>query len=119
MYRLIASNTGAIVLAVDYRLAPFFKYPTALEDCYDTLLWAVENAQSLRADPKQVIVMGESSGGNLATAVCLMAKDQGHPLIANQVLLYPVTSGQLDQPSITKNAHAPILTKSRLKFFVE
>ena len=63
--------------------------------------------------------MEESSGGNLATAVCLMAKDQGHPLIAKQVLLYPVTSGQLDQPSITKNAQAPILTKSRLKFFVE
>ncbi|MDJ0705287.1 MAG: alpha/beta hydrolase [Leptolyngbyaceae cyanobacterium MO_188.B28] len=119
MCRRIARDTGAIVLAVRYRLAPFFKYPTALEDCYDTLLWAVENAHSLKADPKQVIVMGDSAGGNIATAVCLMEKDQGHQLIAKQVLLYPVTSGQLDQPSIEKNANAPILTKSRMQFFVE
>ena len=119
MCRRIARDTGAIVLAVRYRLAPFFKYPTALEDCYDTLLWAVENAVSLRADPKQVMVMGDSAGGNLATAVCLMVRDQGHQLITQQILLYPVTSGQLDQPSIEKNANAPILTKSRMQCFVE
>jgi acetyl esterase len=101
MCRRIARDTGAIVLAVRYRLAPFFKYPTALEDCYDVLLWAVKHSVSLRADSEKVLVMGDSAGGNLA-AVCLMARDQGHSSIARQILIYPIMSGMLDQPSIKK-----------------
>jgi acetyl esterase len=119
MCRRIAKATGAIVLAVGYRLAPFFKYPAALEDCYDTLLWLAKNAASLRADSETVIVMGDSAGGNLAAAVCLMARDQGHPLIAQQILIYPVLSGKLDQPSVAKNANAPILTEARMRYFVQ
>ena len=118
MCRRIAQDTGAIVIAVGYRLAPFFKYPTALEDCYDAYLWAGENATSLQADPEKVIVMGDSAGGNIATAVCLMDRDLGHQLIARQILLYPVTSGKLDQPSIDQNAYAPVLTKSMMQCFV-
>lgn len=117
--RRVARDTGAIVLAVNYRLAPFSKFPTALEDCYDTLLWTVENSTSLRADPQKVIVMGDSAGGNLAAAVCLMARDQGYPSIAQQILIYPVVSGKLDQPSVAKNANAPILTLNRMQFFVQ
>jgi acetyl esterase len=119
MCRRIARDTNAIVLAVRYRLAPFFKYPTALEDCYDVLLWAVEHSASLRADHKKVIVMGDSAGGNLAAAVCLIARDQGYSLIAQQILIYPVMSGILNQPSIEKNANAPILTRERMQYFVQ
>lgn len=117
--RRIARDTGAIVLAVKYRLAPFYKYPTALEDCYDTVCWAIENASYLRANPGQVIVMGDSAGGNLATAVCLMARDQGYPSITQQILIYPVTSGKLDQPSVEQYGDAPILTKKRMECFVQ
>ncbi len=118
MCRRIAQDTGAIVLAVGYRLAPFFKYPTALEDCYDAYLWAVENTTTLKANPEKVIVMGDSAGGNLATALSLMDRDLGHQLITQQILLYPVTSGKLDQPSIDQNAYAPVLTKSMMQCFV-
>ncbi|AFY97004.1 alpha/beta hydrolase [Chamaesiphon minutus] len=119
MCRRIARDTGAIVLAVCYRLAPFFKYPTALEDCYDVLLWAVKHSVNLKADSERVIVMGDSAGGNLAAAVCLMARDQGHSSIARQILIYPVMSGMLDQPSIEKYANAPILTQERMRYFVQ
>ncbi len=117
--RRIARDTGAIVLAVAYRLAPFFKYPIALEDCYDVLLWAVENAISLKVDRQKLIVMGDSAGGNLATAVCLMSRDEGHSFIAGQVLIYPITSGKLNQPSMERNANAPVLTKDLMECFVE
>jgi acetyl esterase len=56
--RRLTKDTGAIVLTVDYRLAPFYKYPTALEDCYDAYLWTVENATNLSANPEKIIVMG-------------------------------------------------------------
>lgn len=117
--RRIAKATGAIVLAVRYRLAPFFKFPTALEDCYDALLWAVRHVDALRADPGKVMVMGDSAGGNLATAVCLMARDQGLSVIARQILLYPVVSGRLDQPSVERNANAPILKEESMRFYVQ
>lgn len=117
--RRIARDAKAIVLAVDYRRAPFYKYPTALEDCYDTLCWAIENAIHLKVNPEQVIVMGDSAGGNLATAVCLMARDLGQPAIAQQILIYPVTSGKLDQPSVAQYANAPLLTKERMEYFVQ
>ncbi|MEM7590220.1 MAG: alpha/beta hydrolase [Cyanobacteria bacterium P01_A01_bin.83] len=116
--RRVARDTGAIVLAVDYRLAPFYKYPTALEDCYDALLWAMDNIASSN-DLEKVIVMGDSAGGNLAAAVSLMARDLGHQFISQQVLLYPVVSGKLDLASTEKNADAPVLTTSRMQYFVD
>ncbi|NEQ26703.1 MAG: alpha/beta hydrolase [Microcoleus sp. SIO2G3] len=119
MCRRIARDTGAIVLAVRYHLAPFAKYPIPLEDCYDVVTWAVENATKLRADRQKIIVMGDSAGGNLATAVCLMSRDRNHPFIAQQVLLYPVTSGILDQPSVDRNANAPVLTKDAMQTYID
>ena len=115
--RRVARDTGAIVLAVDYRLAPFSKYPTALEDCYDALLWAVNN--TARSIDLEVIVMGDSAGGNLAAAVCLKARDEGHQFISKQILLYPVVSGKLDLPSTQKYADAPVLTTPRMQYFVD
>ncbi len=117
--RRLTKDTGAIVLTVDYRLAPFYKYPTALEDCYDAYLWTVENATNLSANPEKIIVMGDSAGGNLATVVSLMARDKGQKLITKQILLYPVVSGKLDRPSVDKNADAPVLTKKRMQCFID
>lgn len=122
--RCVAKDTGAIVLAVSYRLAPFYKYPIALEDCYDVLLWTMKNSASLSVNPEKIIIMGDSAGGNLAAALCLMARDRGdqfitQQFITKQILLYPVTSGKLNQPSIEKNADAPALTKSRMEFLVD
>ncbi|MGF1514395.1 MAG: alpha/beta hydrolase [Elainellaceae cyanobacterium] len=117
--RRLARDTGAIVLAVDYRRAPFHKYPAALEDCYRVLQWAVENATQLGASATDITIMGDSAGGNLAAALCLMARDHQGPYIARQVLLYPVTSGRLDQPSMAANAKAPVLTTDRMHRFID
>lgn len=117
--RRISQDAGAVVVSVDYKLAPFFKYPTAVEDCYDVLFWMTQNLSDLNADPGKVTVMGDSAGGNLATVLCLMAKEQNYLSIAKQVLIYPVTSGQLDRPSVAENADAPVLTRERMQFFID
>ncbi|MEC4814926.1 MAG: alpha/beta hydrolase [Scytonema sp. PMC 1069.18] len=119
MCRRIARDTGGLVVAVRYRLAPWFKYPTALEDCYDVFTWIVQHKTDLGTDIRQLMVMGDSAGGNLATSVCLMARDRGESgAIARQILIYPEIDGTMSQPSVERNANAPILTKSLMHFYV-
>jgi len=87
----VARNVGAVVVSVDYRLAPRHKFPAAVDDSYAALLWAAENGGSLGASGP-VGVMGESAGGNLSAVTCLLARDRGGPVISHQVLLYPATN---------------------------
>jgi acetyl esterase len=86
----VAQSVGAVVVSVDYRLAPRHRFPAAVEDCYAALLWAAQNAASLGAGGK-IGVMGESAGGTLSAVMCLLARDRGGPAIGHQVLLYPAT----------------------------
>ena len=76
-------------MAVDYRLAPEHKFPTALEDCYEAINWAAMNAAKLSGDSSKIAVIGDSAGGNLAAAVCLMARDRKVPMILCHVLVNP------------------------------
>jgi acetyl esterase len=87
-----ALRHGALVVSVDYRLAPEHPFPAAPEDCYAALLWATSE---LDIDPDQVVVTGGSAGGALAAAVALMARDRGGPAIALQALLIPVLDDRL------------------------
>jgi acetyl esterase len=87
--RSAALRTGAVVVSVDYRLAPAHRFPAAVEDCYAALTWAAGNAAELGAGGS-IEVMGESAGGNLSAVVCLLARDHGGPAIAHQSLLYPL-----------------------------
>jgi acetyl esterase/lipase len=93
----VAVTVGAVVVSVDYRLAPAHPFPAAVEDCYAALTWAAENAADLGAAPAgdtpapRVGVMGESAGGNLSAVLCLLARDRGGPEISHQALLYPAT----------------------------
>jgi acetyl esterase len=105
-------GTRAVVVSVEYRLAPDHRYPAAAEDCYAALVDVVGRAAALGADPERVAVMGDSAGGNLAAVVCLMARDRGAPRIAHQGLVYPAVDLTMSSPSIEENAHAPILTKA-------
>ena len=81
---------GAVVVSPEYRLSTEAPYPAALEDCYAALLWLRDNAEALGADEKRLIVGGESAGGGLAAAVCMLAHDRGGPEISYQFPLYPM-----------------------------
>ncbi|MGY1661935.1 alpha/beta hydrolase [Geodermatophilus sp. SYSU D00705] len=108
----VSTTTGAVVVSVDYRLAPGHRWPAAAEDCYGALVDVVDRAADLGADPGRVAVMGDSAGGNLAAVVSLMARDRSGPRIAHQGLVYPAVDLTMSSPSIEENAHAPILTKA-------
>jgi acetyl esterase len=110
----IAHDTPAVVVSVDYRLAPEHPYPAAPEDCYAATAWAVDHAADLGADGSRLAVMGDSAGGNLAAVVSLMARDRGGPAIAAQVLLYPAVDMKNSYPSEDENEFAPILGKADL-----
>lgn len=88
---LLAKSSSCAVLSVDYRRSPEVKYPGPVEDAYSAFLWAVNNARSLGASGAAVAVAGDSSGGTLAAAVSLLARDRKGPRITFQLLLYPVT----------------------------
>jgi acetyl esterase len=91
----LAESNDAIVIAVEYRLAPETAFPGPLEDCYAGLLWVFGNAGSLGADSQRVVVMGESGGGGLAAALSLLARDRVGVRPAGQLLLYPMLDHRL------------------------
>ena len=113
----VAAGTRAVVVSVEYRLAPDHRFPAAAEDCYAALVDLVGRAADLGADPDRVAVMGESAGGNLAAVVSLMARDRSGPRIAHQGLVYPATDLTMGSPSIRENAHAPVLTQADVRAF--
>ncbi len=115
----LAELTHASVLSVDYRLAPRYKFPTAVEDCYDTLLWAAGGARYWKTDPAQIYLIGDSAGGNLAAVVSRLARDRKGPPIAGQILLYPVTDGRMRTKSYSQFKDCPSLTDKDMAFFIQ
>jgi len=114
----VSRYLGAVVVSVEYRLAPSFPFPAAVDDCYAALCWTTEHATELGGDPSRLAVMGESAGGNLAAVACLQAREGGGPDIRHQALLYPVVSGE-DSESRRINAGAYILTAADMQRFGE
>lgn len=90
--RKLSKNAKAIVISVDYRLAPENPFPAGFNDVYNVLQWTDKNAKSINGDENHIAIAGDSSGGNLSAAVCLMAKDKNGPHITCQVLIYPSTN---------------------------
>jgi acetyl esterase len=85
-----ARDHDCVVVSVEYRLASAAPYPAPIEDCYAGLKWTVDHAAELGIDPTRIVVLGESAGGGLAAALCLLARDKGGPAIAHQFLSYPM-----------------------------
>lgn len=94
-----AREVGAVVVAVDYRLAPEHPYPAPLEDCYAGLRWVFQHGEELGVDTERVAVAGASAGGNLCAAVTLLARDRGEFMPAFQMPLYPMLDDRMETPS--------------------
>ena len=109
--RHIVREVRCVVVSVDYHLAPEHKFPIPVEDCYAATTWVVEHAAELAVDAERVAVGGGSSGGNLAAAVALMARDRGGPKLRLQVLDVPATDSRMSTPSMKENAQGYLLTK--------
>jgi acetyl esterase len=115
--RRLANATGAVVVSVEYRLAPEARCPAAAEDCYAATQWVHQHAAELGADPERLMVAGDSAGGNLAAVVALMAREQNGPPLTHQVLVYPVIDAACDTPSYTENAEGFFLTAPGMHWF--
>ena len=115
--RQIALSVGAVVVAVDYRLAPEHPFPAAVDDCFAALKWVSEHAVELGGDPARLAVCGDSAGGNLSAVVSQLARDAGGPPIRFQLLWYPATTLDLSMPSVQENAEAPVISPDDMHTF--
>jgi acetyl esterase len=109
----IAKGVGAVVVSVEYRLAPEHPYPAALHDCYAALTWFHDNCEALAVDPSRVAVVGNSAGGGLAAALALFARDRGGPPICFQYLGIPEIDDRLDTPSMQRFVDTPMWTRAQ------
>ncbi|TQJ91750.1 alpha/beta hydrolase [Streptomyces sp. SLBN-31] len=94
-----AKELDAVVVSVEYRLAPEHPYPAQIEDVYAGLVWTAKHAGELGADPDRIVVAGASAGGGLSAALALLARDRQGPLLIGQVLMCPMLDDRNDTPS--------------------
>ena len=114
--RELCVGANCVVVSVDYRLAPEYKFPTPFEDCLTATMWAMANAEALGSRPDAIAVGGDSAGGNLAAAVCLAKDDFPHAL-AFQLLVYPATDYAYDTRSYSVNGQGLFLETASMRWF--
>lgn len=113
----LAAEVGAVVVSVDYRLAPEHRAPVAAHDCVDATTWVGVNGDVLKADTSRMAVAGDSAGGNLAAVVAQVLRDHGDTRLRHQALIYPATDVTMASPSLREHAHAPVLTRRSVDAF--
>lgn len=118
MCRNLCGGAGALVISVDYRLAPEHRFPAAPDDCLAATRWVAIHAAELGGDPARLVVAGDSAGGNLAAVTALRIRDEGGPRLLGQLLLYPATAHcTADMPSYAENADGYGLTRATMEWF--
>jgi acetyl esterase len=115
--RKLADEGQFIVVSVDYRRAPEYKFPAAVDDAVAATRWIVAHAPELGIDAARVSVGGDSAGGNLAAVVALTARDENGPEIAGQVLIYPATDFAMRHPSHREPETSILLTHTVIRWF--
>ena len=115
--RALANGAGCVVVSVGYRQGPEHRFPAAHEDSYAALQYVMQNTAKYNGDPAKVAVGGESAGGGLAGAVCLMAKQRGGKMPIYQLNVYPIAGYDLNTPSYRANATAIPLNKPLMAWF--
>ena len=118
----MAQSTGHIVMSVEYRLAPEYHFPVPLEDCYAAAKALYTGRLILPADPDRITIIGDSAGGNLAAAVCLMARDKKELLPGKQILIYPAVNSCYTEKSpyksVKTNGTGYLLTSVKMEDYV-
>jgi acetyl esterase len=115
--RALATQADCLVVAVDYRLAPEFKFPAAVDDSMAALRWLALHAPEIGGDPTRLAVGGDSAGGNLAAVCAILARNDGYPRLAHQLLIYPCTAPEPETPSHRKFAEGYLLTRNTVTWF--
>jgi acetyl esterase len=114
----LAAGVPAVVVSVDYRLAPEHRFPAAVDDCDAATIWVSEHAADLGADTARVAVAGDSAGGNLAAVVSRRSRDRGGPPIVFQLLIYPGTDMTRSLPSHVENGSGYLLDSDTMTWFL-
>ena len=115
--RAFCQALPAVVVSVDYRLAPEHRFPAAVEDALAATRWAANEAVALGADPARLLAGGDSAGGNLAAVACQIARDSGGPEITHQILLYPVCDTDLGRDSYQHLGQGYFLETPMMQWF--
>ena len=115
----LAKHAGALVVAVDYRLAPEHKFPAAVEDCLAAYRWVRDRGRDIGADPARVAVAGDSAGGNLSAVISQLAASGAGPVPTCQVLIYPAVDFALDTDSHRDLAAGHVIPRDRIAWYTE
>ena len=104
----VAAEFLAVVVSVEYRLAPEDPFPAGIHDCYAALVWLADNAAELGVDPDRIAIGGQSAGGGLAAGTALLARDRGGPALCFQLLEIPELDHRLETPSMIEFTDTPL-----------
>ena len=119
----MAQSTGHIVMSVEYRLAPEYRFPIPFEDCYEAAKALYTGRLILPADPDRITIIGDSAGGNLAAAVCLKARNTGDFTPKKQILIYPATYNDYTENSpfvsVKENGSDYLLTAGKMQDYID
>ena len=115
--RSLTNGAGCVIVSVDYRLAPEYKFPAAPEDCYAATKWVAEHAAEIGGDASRLAIGGDSAGGNLTAVVAQMARDKGGPRLVFQLMIYPATDFTAQNASKQENREGYDLSVDDMTWF--